>query len=91
MRNLAIRIEMDTAKNKGNVTLKILSDGELLLSLGSKLDSKSGGSVRAVTGTEMEEWSSDLDANGFLMKLVESLEQAGVPEAYTSMIPAGNG
>lgn len=91
LRNLAIRLDMDTSRNKGKVTLTLLSDGETILSLGGKAENKSGGRVNPVTGTEMEEWSADMDTAGFLEKLVGSLEQAGVPDAYTSMIPAGNG
>lgn len=91
LRNLVLRIEMDTSRNKGKVTLHILSDGASILTIAGNVESKSGGKVTAVNGAEMEEWSADLDANGFLMTLVESLERAGVPEAYTSMIPAGNG
>ena len=45
----------------------------------------------SVSGEDMEKWSSEMDTQSFLAKLVDSLESAGVPDAYTSMIPAGNG
>ena len=89
LRNLVLRIEMDTARNKGSVSFNVISDGKLLLSLGSKAESKSGGKVSAVKGVEMEEWSADLSTSDFLNTLVDSLKKAGVPEAYTSMIPTG--
>ena len=89
LRNLVLRIEMDTARNKGSVSFNIISDGKLLLSLGSRAESKSGGKVSTVKGIDMEEWSADLSASDFLNTLVDSLKKAGVPEAYTSMIPTG--
>ena len=89
LRNLVLRIEMDTARNKGSVSFNIISDGNLLLSLGSRAESKSGGRVSPASGTDMEAWSADLSATDFLNTLVDSLKSAGVPEAYTSMLPTG--
>ena len=89
LRNLVLRIEMDTARNKGSVSFKIISDGNLLLSLGSRAESKSGGRVSPASGTDMEAWSADLSATDFLNTLVDALKSAGVPEAYTSMLPTG--
>ena len=89
LRNLVLRIEMDTARNKGSVSFYIISDGNLLLSLGSRAESKSGGRVSPASGTDMEAWSADLSATDFLNTLVDSLKSAGVPEAYTSMLPTG--
>ena len=91
LRNFALRLEMDTGRDKGSMTLTVLSDGASLLSLSGSVNAKAGGRVNAVTGENMEKWSSEMDTDGFLMNLVTSLEKAGVPEAYTSMIPAGNG
>ena len=89
LRNLVLRIEMDTARNKGSVSFNIISDGNLLLSLGSRAESKSGGRVSPASGTDMEAWSADLSSTDFLNTLVDSLKSAGVPEAYTSMLPTG--
>ena len=80
---------MDTARNKGSITLTILSDGSSLLSLTGRMNAKSGGRVSPVTGSDMEQWSADLAPNDFLNTLVDSLKRAGVPEAYTSQIPTG--
>ena len=89
LRNLVLRIEMDTGRNKGSVSVNIISDGNLLLNLASRAESKSGGRVSPVSGTDMETWGADLSTADFLNTLVDSLKRAGVPEAYTSMIPAG--
>ncbi len=89
LRNLVIRLDMDTARNKGSITLTILSDGSSLLSLTGRMNAKSGGRVSPVTGSDMEQWSADLAPNDFLNTLVDSLKRAGVPEAYTSQIPTG--
>ena len=91
LRNLAIRLEMDTGKDKGSFTLSILNDGGSLLSVSANANGKGGGKVPSVSGEDMDKWSSEMDTQSFLAKLVDSLESAGVPDAYTSMIPAGNG
>ncbi len=90
LRNLSLRLDMDTGKNKGRITLDVLSDGSSILSLTVNINSKSGGSVSAASGQEMEQWSSDLDPSAFLNSLVGSLKSAGVPDAYTSQIPTGD-
>lgn len=90
LRNLVLRLEMDTGREKADVSLIIQSDGSELMTISGKVNSKSGGKVSSVTGEDMEKWSSEMDTESFLATLVKSLEKAKVPEAYTSMIPVGD-
>ncbi len=87
--SLVLRLEMDTGKDKGSMSLIILNDSSELLTLSAKVNAKAGGKISSVSGEDMEKWSSEMDTQAFLSTLVNSLKKAKVPEAYTSMIPTG--
>ena len=84
--DLVIRFDMDTAKSKENIVMSLLSNKEKLISLslnnaftGSKPVSK------VSNGVETGEWAADITLDK-LEKIVDSLEKAGIPEAYTDML-----
>ncbi len=90
LRDLAIRLEMDTGRDKGSCTLSILNGSGNLLKVSANMNAKAGGKVSSVTGEDMEKWSSGMDPQSFLSTLVDSLKKAGVPEAYTSLLSSLN-
>ncbi|MBE6909502.1 MAG: zinc ribbon domain-containing protein [Ruminococcaceae bacterium] len=85
LEELVIRIDMDTARNKINGKLSLLSGSKMLISLSVECATGSGKAVNRVTGVEPEEWAEDITLDK-AEKIVDSIERAGVPGAYTELL-----
>ena len=85
LESLVLRFDLNTAKDKAEITLTVSNGSEKFFSLaldGAKTGAKK---LSPADGVGTSEWSEDITLDN-LEKVVASIEKAGVPTAYTEML-----
>ena len=88
LEDIEFRLDMETARDKFELALTASTNGKLLASV--SVDGQTGGSKnvsRVSDSVEIEEWAEDITLDK-LEKIVDSIERAGVPQAYTDLLDA---
>ena len=87
LRDFSLRFELDTGRDQGTVKITMTgADAKELLSLTIRANRGASRGVTPVSGAvEPEEWAQGFTQDA-LMSVIRSLETAGVPQVYTSML-----
>lgn len=86
LEDIELRLDMETARDKFELALTASTNGKLLIS--ASVDGQTGPNKnisRVSNSVAMEEWAEDITLDK-LEKIVDSIERAGVPEAYTELL-----
>lgn len=85
LEDVEFRLDMNTSKNKTDLTLTASTGGKMLISIAYNAQTAGSKNVSTVSGVAPEEWAEDITLDK-LEKVVESIERAGVPQAYTDLL-----
>ena len=82
---LVFHVDLNTAKDKGDVSLTVSSGSAKFITLALSGTKSTAKQITPLTGVDSSEWLQDVSLDK-LEKVVESLEKAGVPQAYTDLL-----
>ena len=78
-------MDLNTAKDKGDISLTVSSGSAKFITLALSGTKSTAKQITPLTGVDSSEWLQDVSLDK-LEKVVESLEKAGVPQAYTDLL-----
>ena len=82
---LVFHVDLNTAKDKGDISLTVSSGSAKFITLALSGTKSTAKQITPLTGVDSSEWLQDVSLDK-LEKVVESLEKAGVPQAYTDLL-----